>query len=48
VGSAINTHTEAAALFASDDCIGDPFGVPGGGGIRDLGSFSPSSAWIAH
>ncbi|MGP3966747.1 peptidase inhibitor family I36 protein [Streptomyces sp. 6N223] len=48
VVSAINTHTTDAALFANDDCVGDPFGVPGGGQIRDLGSFSPRSAWIAH
>jgi hypothetical protein len=46
--SVINTHTEAAALFANDDCLGDPYGVPGGGEDSDLGSFSPSSAWIAH
>jgi hypothetical protein len=46
--SVANTHTRAAALFAGDDCVGDPYSVPGGGEIRDLGSFSPRSAWIAH
>jgi hypothetical protein len=48
VASVINTHTQPAALFANDDCVGDPFGVPGGGQIGDLGSFSPRSVWIAH
>ncbi len=48
VVSVINTHTQPAALFMNDDCVGDPFGVPGGGQIPDLGSFSPRSVWIAH
>lgn len=47
VNSAINTHTQSAALFANDDCVGGPYQVPGSSSIPDLGGFEPLSVWIA-
>jgi hypothetical protein len=47
VNSAINTHTQSAALFANDDCVGGPYQVPGSSSIADLGGFEPLSVWIA-
>ncbi|MFD9502581.1 peptidase inhibitor family I36 protein [Streptomyces sp. NPDC060035] len=45
--SAINTHSQSAALFASEDCAGGPDQVSGGSSRADLGSFVPVSVWVA-
>lgn len=46
VRSVFNSHSNHAAMFMNDHCSGGPYGVPGGTGIPDLGSFSPLSVWV--
>ncbi|MEJ3749596.1 peptidase inhibitor family I36 protein [Actinomycetes bacterium KLBMP 9797] len=46
VESVFNAHSNHAAMFMNDHCSGGPYGVPGGTGIPDLGSFSPLSVWV--
>jgi hypothetical protein len=44
--SAINNNSRSAVMFANDDCIGDPYQVPGGTTIVDFGSFRPNSVFV--
>jgi hypothetical protein len=44
--SAINNNGKPAAMFANDDCIGDPYQVPGGTTIVDFGGFRPNSVFV--
>ena len=44
--SAVNTNGRSAAMFANDDCLGDPFQVPGGSTIVDFGDFRPNSVFV--
>jgi hypothetical protein len=44
--SAVNTNGRSAAMFANDDCLGDPFQVPGSSTIVDFGSFRPNSVFV--
>ncbi|WSQ09430.1 peptidase inhibitor family I36 protein [Streptomyces sp. NBC_01231] len=44
--SAINTHRGHAAMFANDDCLGQPYPVPGNSSLDSFGSFVPKSVWV--
>lgn len=44
--SAINTHSRSAAMFVNDDCLGDPFQVPGNSRLPNFGGFTPESVWV--
>jgi hypothetical protein len=44
--SAINTHSNWAAMFMNDDCLGGPNPVPGNSQIADFGAFTPESVWV--
>jgi Peptidase inhibitor family I36 len=44
--SAINTHSNSAAMFMNDDCVGGPFQVPGNSSLPSFGSFTPESVWV--
>jgi len=44
--SAINNNGKPAAMFANDDCIGDPYQVPGGTTIVDFRGFRPNSVFV--
>ncbi|MPY49846.1 peptidase inhibitor family I36 protein [Streptomyces acidicola] len=44
--SAINTHSSNAAMFQSDDCLGQPYALPGNSSLGDFGSFTPQSVWV--
>ncbi|MPY58335.1 peptidase inhibitor family I36 protein [Streptomyces spongiae] len=44
--SAINTHSGHAAMFANDDCRGEPYPVPGNSSLGSFGSFTPKSVWV--
>lgn len=44
--SAINTHSSSAAMFQSDDCLGQPYALPGNSSLGDFGSFTPQSVWV--
>jgi Peptidase inhibitor family I36 len=45
VRSVINTHRSSAALFANDNCVGGPYGVPANSSVASL-PFSPVSVWV--
>lgn len=44
--SAINTHTNTAAMFMNDDCLSGPYFVPGNSNLPDFGPFTPKSVWV--
>ncbi len=44
--SAINTNRNSAAMFMNDDCIGDPYQIPGNVSMRSFGGFTPESIWV--
>jgi len=44
--SAINTHRGNAAMFPNDDCLGQPYSVPGNSSLDSFGSFVPQSVWV--
>jgi hypothetical protein len=44
--SAINTHSNSAAMFMNDDCVGGPFQVPGNSSLASFGGFTPESVWV--
>ncbi|MEU3735073.1 peptidase inhibitor family I36 protein [Streptomyces sp. NPDC033538] len=46
VKSVLNTHSTSAALFPNENCLGGPYRVEAGAGVRDLGAFAPLSVWM--
>jgi hypothetical protein len=46
--SAINLHRTTVSMFANDNCVGGPFGIPGGSSLSSFGSFTPESVWVPH
>lgn len=44
--SAINTHTNSAAMFSNDDCAAQPFQVPGNSSLASFGTYTPKSVWV--
>lgn len=44
--SALNTNSTSAAMFMNDDCVGDPFQIPGNTGLPSFGGFTPESIWV--